>query len=90
MIEVASDMAGMVFISTAATDRSRDNVTKDRRFRGFSLAQVESVQLLEDGSVSVLGVSGSGDAVALTVHPAALDELLAGLEFPLPPQREAS
>lgn len=64
-------------------------MTKDRRFRGFTLAQVETVQMLEDGSVSVLGVSGSGDAVALIVQPAALDELLAGLEFPLPPPRDA-
>ena len=65
-------------------------MTKDRRFRGFSLAQVESVQFTEDGSVSVLGVSGSGDVVALIVHRSALDDLLAGLEFPLPAQRDAS
>ncbi|WP_056506019.1 hypothetical protein [Aureimonas sp. Leaf454] len=59
-------------------------MTKDRRFRGISLAQVESVQALEDGSISVLGVSGSGDAVVLTVHRAALDELLSGLDHPKP------
>jgi hypothetical protein len=59
-------------------------VPKDRRFRSFSLAQVESIHFIEDGSVSVLGISGSGDAVAMIVHPSAIDELLAGLEFPLP------
>lgn len=63
-------------------------MTKDRRFRGFTLAQVESVQFIEDGSVSVVGVSGSGDAVALIVLRSALDELLAGLEFPLPAPKQ--
>ena len=59
-------------------------MTKDRRFRGFTLAQVESVQLTEDGSVSVVGLSGTGDAVAMIVLRSALDELLVGLEFPKP------
>lgn len=62
-------------------------MTKDRRFMGFSLAQVERVQTLDDGSIVVLGLSGFGDAVRLTVHPSAIDDLLDGLEHPLPPQR---
>lgn len=65
-------------------------MTKDRRFRGFYLAQVESVQFTEDGSISVLGISSSGDAVAIVVHQSARDDLLAGLEFPLPAHHEKS
>lgn len=64
-------------------------MTKNRRFRSFSLAQLESVQLMANGSLSVVGVSGSGDAVAMIVHPMAIDELLTGLEFPLPVIMEA-
>ncbi|WP_294644875.1 hypothetical protein [uncultured Aureimonas sp.] len=51
----------------------------ERRFRGFMLAHVELVEARDDGSVAVIGLSGSGDAVAMVVHPETIDELVSNL-----------
>ncbi len=51
----------------------------ERRFRGFMLAHVELVEARDDGSVAIIGLSGSGDAVAMVVQPEAIDELVSSL-----------
>ncbi len=53
---------------------------KDRRFRSVTLARVERVEPHDDGTITAFGLSGSGDAVALTVLPAAIRNLLLGLQ----------
>ncbi len=55
-------------------------MAKDRRFRSVTLARVERVEPHGDGTIAVFGVTGSGDAVALTVHPQAIRDLLIGLQ----------
>ncbi|KQQ80559.1 hypothetical protein [Aureimonas sp. Leaf324] len=55
-------------------------MVKDRRFRSVTLARVERVEPHEDGTIAVFGLTGSGDAVALTVQPAAIRDLLIGLQ----------
>lgn len=55
-------------------------MARERRFRGFTLAHVELVETREDGTVAMIGLSGAGDAVAMLVHPEALDELVGRLQ----------
>ncbi len=56
----------------------------ERRFRGFMLAHVELVEARDDGSVAVIGLSGSGDAVAMVVQPETIDDLLLRLRIVRP------
>ncbi len=54
-------------------------MARDYRFRGFTLAHVELVEARDDGSLALIGLSGSGDAVAMIVQPETIDELLTRL-----------
>ncbi|WP_279480722.1 hypothetical protein [Aureimonas sp. SK2] len=55
-------------------------MARECRFRGFSLAHVELVEARDDGTIAMIGLSGSGDAVAMIVHPETIDELLSRLQ----------
>lgn len=50
-----------------------------RRFRSFMLAHVELVEIRGDGSPAVIGLSGSGDAVAMVVQPETINEFVSSL-----------
>ena len=52
---------------------------RDCRFRGFTLAHVELVEARDDGTLALIGLSGSGDAVAMIVQPGTIDDLISRL-----------
>ncbi|WP_279483595.1 hypothetical protein [Aureimonas sp. SK2] len=54
-------------------------MVQERRFRGFTLAHVETLEARDDGTIAMIGLSGSGDAVAMIVQPEAIDDLVSRL-----------
>lgn len=63
-------------------------MARDRRFRSITLAELELVEARDDGTIVILGESGSGDAVAVTVRPEVLQELIEGLQAPQAPRTQ--
>lgn len=61
-------------------------MARDYRFRGFTLAHVELVEARDDGTVALIGLSGSGDAVAMIVQPGTIDDLISRLQTVRPRQ----
>lgn len=55
-------------------------MVQERRFRGFTLAHVETLEARADGTIAMIGLSGSGDAVAMIVQPEAIDDLVSRLQ----------
>lgn len=55
-------------------------MVQERRFRGFTLAHVETLEAREDGTIAMIGLSGSGGAVAMIVQPDAIDDLVSRLQ----------
>ena len=55
-------------------------MARNCRFRGFTLAHVELVETHDDGTLALIGLSGSGDAVAMIVQPETIDDLLSRLQ----------